>query len=365
MTWSTIFRRAADAFSAQGQLTTALAEAERGLTFTASSELRLLAAILAKQLGHPDRMRRHVAAIPVDDSLRGEAEWLLRSYQDPQRAMREAQRATQAPRKPGPHTPTPASTFLDDLLGRKQDTLPARRSAVSVVLSVTVVMIAMALVVASWWWIGPGALPQDRAGRGEEAGIAPPATEVLAPDTAVAPASSSEAVATPSLLPAPTPPQAPTALPNTLVAAPPSQDAAAEVASAGLRPVMVIESDTFDLPRYLRGAGEADLAGLPVEARMVGDTLVLQGFVQLDLQRRRLIQLLQTAPGVRQVNAVDLLVRPQPTYVVQEGDTLWSIVYNIYGNVDRLDEFAAANGDILPSPDALAPGLVLNVLPSQ
>ena len=98
---------------------------------------------------------------------------------------------------------------------------------------------------------------------------------------------------------------------------------------------------------------------------MSGDTLVLQGFVQLDLQRRRLIELAGAVPGVREVNAVDLLVRPAPTYVVQEGDTLWSIVFNIYGNVDRLDEFVAANRDVLPSPDALAPGVVLKVLPVQ
>jgi nucleoid-associated protein YgaU len=51
--------------------------------------------------------------------------------------------------------------------------------------------------------------------------------------------------------------------------------------------------------------------------------------------------------------------------VAEVGDTLWSIVYNIYGDVDRLDEFAAHNRDVLPSPDAIAPGMELRVLPVQ
>jgi nucleoid-associated protein YgaU len=355
------FQTRAHALSTQGQLTTALAEAERGLTFVPASELRLLAAILAKQLGRADRMRQHVAAIPVDDSLRGEAEWLLRSHQDPQRALREAQSVTHARPRSVDAAPTPAGTFLEDLLGRKQETPAVSTGAGPTLLALAVAAVALALVVASWWWIGPGALPKQTAEIEEAAGVLPtPAPTLTAPPAN--PAAAPAAVATPSLLPTPTPNPAPT-LPNDVVVAPQAQPA--EVASAGPRPVLVIEADTFDLVGYLREAGQPDLAALPVEARRVGDTLVIQGFVQLDLQRRTLIQLMEAAPGVSQVNAVDLLVRPAPTYVVQDGDTLWSIVYNIYGNVDRLDEFAAANRDLLPAPDALAPGLELIVLPIQ
>ena len=67
----------------------ALAEAERGLAYEESSDLRLLGAILAEQLQRYDLMRKMAAAIPVDDSLRKEAEWLLRAHQDRQRALRE------------------------------------------------------------------------------------------------------------------------------------------------------------------------------------------------------------------------------------------------------------------------------------
>jgi nucleoid-associated protein YgaU len=78
-----------------------------------------------------------------------------------------------------------------------------------------------------------------------------------------------------------------------------------------------------------------------------------------------LLEIAQAIPGVLEVNAVNLLLRPLPTYTVQVGDTLWSIVYNIYGDVERLDEFAAHNRDVLPAPDALAPGIELKVLPVQ
>jgi nucleoid-associated protein YgaU len=368
------FQTRVHALSDQGQFATALTEAERGLTFAAAGELRLLAAILAKQLGQPDRMRKHVAAIAVDDSLRGEAEWLVRSYQDPQRALRDAPRpaptaVTGAGRKRAA-APQPAVGFLDELLGGEATpvAVAAPRTALATWLSVAMVALALGLVVASWWWIGPGALPKQADENPESAGLLPQATPELVPMAATdAPASAEAGVPTPSLLPTPTPQTVATPLPDTLTAAPaPSAEAAgAEVAEAGPRPVLIIGAEAFDLASYLRAAGEPELAALPVEARLVEETLVLQGFVQLDLQRRRLIQLLQSAPGVRQVNAVDLLVRPLPTYVVQEGDTLWSIVYNIYGNVDRLDEFAAANRAVLPAPDALAPGIELQVLPSR
>src|SRR5690606_24817020 len=117
--------------------------------------------------------------------------------------------------------------------------------------------------------------------------------------------------------------------------------------------------------QYLREQGYVELAELTLDARLQEGTLLIQGFVHLDAQRRQLLELARLIPGVSAVNDVNLLLRPLPTYVVQEGDTLWSIVYIIYGNVDRLDEFAAHNRDVLPSPDAIAPGMVLKVLPLQ
>ena len=50
----------------------------------------MLGAILAQRIGDFEQMRLHVAAVPVDDVLRNEAEWLLRSHQSRQRDQREA-----------------------------------------------------------------------------------------------------------------------------------------------------------------------------------------------------------------------------------------------------------------------------------
>ncbi len=72
-----------------GQTEEALLEVERGLGYYDMADLRLLAAILSEELDRYDQMRTHVAAIPVDDSYRSEAEWLLRSHQERQSSLRE------------------------------------------------------------------------------------------------------------------------------------------------------------------------------------------------------------------------------------------------------------------------------------
>ncbi|HXF62845.1 MAG TPA: LysM peptidoglycan-binding domain-containing protein, partial [Caldilineaceae bacterium] len=70
--------------------------------------------------------------------------------------------------------------------------------------------------------------------------------------------------------------------------------------------------------------------------------------------------------GVEEVNAVNLLLQPLPTYTVQEGDTLWSIVYDIYGDdAARIDQLFELNRDLLPSPEALRPGMELKIPPAS
>lgn len=380
------FQARAHDFSERGEFGAALVEAERGLTYADSSELRLLAAILAKQVGRHDRMRHHVSAIPVDDSLRGEAEWLLRSHQDRERALQEVVRHTQSQQGTGLSTnPTAGAAFLEELLGSSasQPIKPNKRNQGQLVASGALIAVAVVIVVASWWWIGPGALPRQEAsspssseqallGDGDAAGqgstltasatsvAAPSMPTTSAPPTAIQPtATSAEAVATAViLLPTPTPSPA---IPDNLVQA---ETETPELADSNPnRAVVIVSANGFDLQQYLRELGYTQLAELKIDARIQGQTLVLTGFVHLDAQRRELIEIARSVPGVRDVNSVDLLLRPLPTYVVQQGDTLWSVVYKIYGSADRLDEFAAHNRDILPSPDALAPGMELKVLP--
>jgi hypothetical protein len=83
------YERAAE-MAAAGEITLALLEVERGLDYHPSSELHLLAALLSQRLGNLPQMRQHVAAIAVDDILRPEAEWLLRSHQVDMGALRQS-----------------------------------------------------------------------------------------------------------------------------------------------------------------------------------------------------------------------------------------------------------------------------------
>ena len=315
----------------------ALVAVERGLGMIASSHLHLTAAILAKQTGRYEVMRRHVAAIPVDDALRGEAEWLLRS-QRTQRVRR--------------HAPAPPSTFLDDLLGRNNGpAIPPRRSRIESIGPIVAILILGGMLFVGWAEWGDALVPRPPQT------AAPRATLQATPLTAVEPPTTPRAGGTRNLLPAPTP--TPAIPPHMVVAG----DESVETADADLRRVVVIASTGFDLPGYLRENGYPQLAELGVSARLQDGTLILQGIVHQDIERRQLIQLMREMPGVQEVNAIDLLLRPLPVYVVQEGDTLWTIVAAIYGDVTRMDAFIAYNRDVLPSPDALVPGMELKVLP--
>jgi nucleoid-associated protein YgaU len=362
------FQTRAHDSSERGELGAALAETERGLTYADSSELHLLAAILAKQLGRYDRMRQHVAAIAVDDSLRSEAEWLLRSHQDRERALYEAARhARSGPVPASAARHDPADSFLDDLLGGQPSAEEVtKRRYGQMVASVAILVIAGIMVTVGWWWFGPGALGGAQSAE-NRANPDPALLPVGAMTQAPVAAEQAEVVetATPTRdavsTTAPTVTASP-AVPANLVQ---SAEETPEIADANPSRVVVVESSIFDIRAYLRQGGYAELAELAIDARLQEETLVLQGFVHLDVQRRQLIDIAQAIPGVAEVEAVDLLLRPLPTYVVEVGDTLWSIVFNIYGNVDRLDEFADYNRGVLPSPDAIAPGMVLQVLPVQ
>ena len=79
----------------------ALAILAQGLSAVNASELHLLAALIHRKQGEYDGMRRHVAAIPVDDALRPEGEWLLRSHQQEQRTIRQSQKEYRSPTKVG------------------------------------------------------------------------------------------------------------------------------------------------------------------------------------------------------------------------------------------------------------------------
>ena len=77
----TIYHRALEHYS-MGNDVAALEGIDQGISLLEAPELHLLAALIYRKRGEFKEMREHVAAIPADDILRSEGEWLLRSHQE-------------------------------------------------------------------------------------------------------------------------------------------------------------------------------------------------------------------------------------------------------------------------------------------
>jgi LysM repeat protein len=330
------YQRASE-LAAAGDLEAALIEAWRGLAASDSPDLHLLAAILTWRLGRNEEMRTHIAAIPVDDSLRAEAEWLLRSQQ----------RGDAAGASP---LSEPENDFsLEEFVAPPPQPAPEprRKPRRWPVAFVVFLLIAGGIVwLATAGVFSPGS-PDPGLGAGEADSRSLAATGGGAP-----------------LLPTPTPTLTPTPLPTAtvspnLVSAP---TADAELAAVDAS-VVVSDDAAFDLAAYLTTAGHDDLAELDVSARFQGAELTLVGAAPFAIQRSRLIELLQEAPGVDAVNAAELYVRPPVTYTVQSGDSLWSITARVYGDAAYMEEIYNANRDAMTSPSALRTGMVLKLPP--
>ena len=365
------YHRAAD-MAGEGNVIAALQEVQRGLSYQPSSELNLLGAILCKRLGHLDQMRHYVAAIPADDVLRGEAEWLLRSNQARQRAPVDPTKSGKAP------VALPLVTDADALPMLMEEISPSvhhprRPPPRRWVRPVLWLSLFTALAFGGWFiWQNPpaellAALADSDAGAATERnpadGSAPspvPATgapaDLPAPtlDLGTSPTvTPEEAPGAPSLrLPTPTPPAdlVQGALTPEAVA---GADARAAVAAAN--------PQRFDWTAYLEQAGRGDLAALAVAARVEGDRLVLEGSVVSVEQRTVIEQLAQAIPGFREVSAVNVTVQLPLTYTVQEGDTLWGISMTLYGDPDMVEELFAANREVMPSAGDLRVGMALQV----
>ncbi|MBW7885213.1 MAG: LysM peptidoglycan-binding domain-containing protein [Caldilineaceae bacterium] len=355
------YHRAAD-LSAKGQVAAALQEAKRGLRYQPSSELHLLAAILCKRQGNLDDMRHHVAAVPVDDVLRGEAEWLLRSHQARQR-VRPRSGSTNALEEAPPPDEELLPLLVDEVrpsAGRA----PQRSRGPGIITSVA--LAALVLVIGWIFWQAPpvwlaGILPAETVAQPAASERDGPGTGALEVETSVAaPAAQEEnaasaTTATPTLnLPTPSP------LPNLAANTSTPQPLAGSAADAV---VQAADTPALDWQTFLRKQGAEELAGLPVQARLEGDTLVLEGTVPFAVLRGELDEIGRLVPGVTTVSTVNVRLRPPETYTVRAGDTLWGISTEIYGTPDRIQDIYAANRDVLPSANALSVGMVLKLPP--
>lgn len=334
----------------QGNVAAALSVLEQGLARVERSDLRLLAALLYRGQGNYEAMRRHVAAIPLDDVLRSEAEWLIRSHQARVRQEREQAKGQSA-------QPSQVST----------GSWPQMKMAW---LGVPLILVLVVGAVTVWT---AARAPSDSAALGGEAPRVPATSEtrpipqitaVASPTTA--PTSPPTVTPWPKMVTAPGQPD--------MAAAPPTVDdqtvspvgtpVAEAVASTGLAEVIQIAVDQpVDLAPYLEAQGRPDLAALPVEAVLRDGQLIVRGVVPFTRQRIELLALLSQYPGVNEVRAVDLVVRLPETYVVQPEDTLWTIAYQLYGDGTLWPLLVEANPDVLSDPTRLAPGMEIVVPP--
>lgn len=370
------YQRAAELALARNE-TEALATIERGLQRVHhASELHLLAALIHRKRNEYDQMRRHVAAIPVDDVLRPEAEWLLRFHQEQQRALRQAAHQKKAKNLPPfDAAAIPMSAADQFLLEEFGEYRPRRQKERTYTWVFAVPMLALIVVLV--WWQAPllrewGELvmfpPMETIQPEAEAtGESSPATEQMGTPALVEPA--------PTPLPTPLPTATP--MPN-LVEAPIPTAAAEAEAEAETSPEPIAASETasalivltaaergFNLTTYLKLMGRSDLAEFNVAARRQDQTMVLAGTVPSTQARVDIMALAAKVPSVEEVNAIDLLIRLPATYTVQQDDTLWSIAYILYGEGLRWQEILDANRELLGDGTLLSPGQELTVPPLQ
>ncbi len=383
---SYFYRRSAD-LAARGDLPSALSEVERGLAFQEASELRLLAAILSKRLGELETMRAHIAAIPVDDRLRHEAEWLIRAQAAP-RSGGKIERTRPAgetrdsvapvpgtpaaapqPGAPGPMRPvatrgerlTPIAQAIADSAAEPPPAAPTRPDGLWTQRIWSAVAVALMLVVGAMGWLllsgGPDALLTFVPG------LAPAEQEPVAeaPLEAVTPAATPSGV----ILPTPTPrggsaAQPQPTIPADLVLLPTAAPVAAAAPQGGL------QAAAFNLDAVLITVGRIDLAELDLRADLNGTTVSISGVLTNTEDRAALIELLGGVGSVQEVNAVNLLVRVPDTYTVVAGDTVWSIVSRFYGEDPyRIAALLDLNAGQLPNAEALQVGMVLDLPPTE
>lgn len=369
--------RQASAETLAGDHDRALAILAQGLSAVNASELHLLAALIHRKQGEFDGMRRHVAAIPVDDPLRPEGEWLLRSHQQRQRAVRQASKEETPPAvqvgkavrqlSPEFYTRPPA---LESPLAPQRNTRRPLLRATSVIAFLLVAALLLRQPLTQGWarlvegeslpvgQAAPTPAPVSNSGQAAALPTSPPAQP---------PTPTSEPTAAPTPLPTATLPvpvaAAPEPVAPTAESPSPTPDlpAIAAVNDALAAAVATAAASRYDLAAYFAQAERGDLAVLPVSARLLDGRLVLTGEVPLTAHRLDILELAGEIPGVQEVDAIDLVVRLPATYTVGDGDTLWLIAYYLYGDGSRWEEVYAANAEVLGNSVLLNVGMELQV----
>lgn len=384
----TIYHRALEHYS-MGNDVAALEGIDQGITLLEAPELHLLAALIYRKRGEFKEMREHVAAIPADDILRSEGEWLLRSHQE-QLQLGRREEARRRGRTKGTQLAVGKASrqfsteYYPAPLEKKQvatkGAAKVRRSRLPwaipfAALLLVIIFLAsgtgdtlsrdMLLTPLQWLRAIPAQLNSVYASftREEPAAVSgtveEPETEpqfsAAAVDTPV-PETSSTAAPTPTVLATAEPTQSP------------PTPAATEGASPDVRATIVAAArvQSFDLTTFLNEQERSDLAAFAIQATWAQGAppgeLVLLGTVTMTSVQTELLELAAEIEGVTSIDSSGLEVILPETYTVREGENLRHIALRLYGDQDRWTEIYEANRDLVgDDPNNLWVGLSLTI----
>ena len=380
----TVYHRALEHYS-MGNEVAALEGIDQGISLLEAPELHLLAALIYRKRGEFKEMREHVSAIPADDILRSEGEWLLRSHQE-QLQLGRREEARKRGRAKGTqlavgkasrqfsteYYPAP----LDKKQVAKKGTFKIRRNRLP-----WAIPIAAALLVVIFFSRGSGdslltALRQLRtipdqltsfysSFTRDEPPVATGADDkpetgsqfsAAAIENTPTPEMSSAAPSTPTTLPTPEPTQSP---PTPTATSSASPDVKATIIAAA-------RVQSFDLTTFLNEQNRSDLAAFGIQASWAPGAppgeLIVQGTVTMTSVQIELLGLVSEIEEVTSIDHSGLEVDLPETYLVGEGENLRHIALRLYGDSDRWTEIYDANKDLIgEDPNNLWVGLSLTV----
>jgi nucleoid-associated protein YgaU len=380
----TVYHRALEHYS-MGNEVAALEGIDQGISLLEAPELHLLAALIYRKRGDFKEMREHVAAIPADDILRSEGEWLLRSHQE-QLQLGRREEARKRGRAKGTqlavgkasrqfsteYYPAP----LDKKQVAKKGTFKIRRNRLP-----WAIPIAAALLAVIFFSRGSGdslqtvlrqlrTIPAELSSFYSSFTRDEPAVETAAddgPDTG----SQINAAATANT---PTPqnssaaPPAPTSLPTPEPTQSPPTPTAASSAAPDVRATIIAAArvQSYDLNTFLNDLDRPDLADLGIKASWAPGAppgeLIVQGTVTMTSIQIELLGLMVEIEGVTSIDHGGLAVELPETYLVRAGENLRHIALRLFGDADRWTEIYDANQDLIgEDPNNLWVGLSLTV----
>ena len=386
----TIYHRALEHYS-MGNEVAALEGIDQGISLLEAPELHLLAALIYRKRGEFKEMREHVAAIPADDILRSEGEWLLRSHQEQLQLGRreEARRRGRAKGTQlavGKASRQFSTEYYPAPLDKKQvatkGAAKTRRSRLPWAIPIAALLLVIIFLARGTGDSLLNALQQLRtipdefksvyfsftrdepaAVTGENEGPATGVQVSSGPQINTAAAVDTPAPETSSTV-APTPTTRPTAEPTQ---APPTP-AATESASPDVAATIVAAArvQSFDLTTFLHEQDRSDLAALAIQATWVQGAppgeLVLLGTVTMTSVQTELLELAAEIEGVTSIDSSGLEVVLPETYTVRAGENLRHIALRLYGDQDRWTEIYDANRDLVgDDPNNLWVGLALTI----